>query len=397
MAGSIEDGLKQLAGAESKINAFVHRHMQDEDGLLLCHVNVQTLKPWTNEQIKAGGYQLNFYDVRRGDAWGQLAYEDSLMATGEYASSRLLKHEVLGDAESLEEARVAVDALLGVLREGRKFERGYLPKPHGGMKNAAYSHEISVDQYIKTIVALLRWQTHASPEQSRLIDEHFVAMADYHLIRGFIHPRREHFIVTPENRTHGLALFIPLMVMAHRLTGDKQYLEALPRFDAVLDQLLADENPPTNCNIVGLFMDGFDLAMQFGHEDPRLKQILDHLWRARLALTHQLGLWNDDPGDKHPSSMAIRIAAMAPIVDHYFPQANASAMALQQLAEMHEPTQLLYANTQVENLHFRKRLFASSICATSVSSWLLAYWSLVRRDSVAGSSARAASNSGSSS
>lgn len=384
MAGSHGAALAALDGAEKRINTFVHKHMQDDDGLLLCHLNVHTLKPWTNEEITAAGIQLAFYDVRRGDAWGQLAYEDSLMATGEYATSRLLKYELTRDSAALEEARLAVQALLGVLEEGRKFEQGYLPKPHGGMKRAAYSHEISVDQYIKTIVALLRWQAYASPQESRLIDEHFVAMADYHLIRGFIHPRREHFIVTPENRTHGLALFIPILVLAHRLTGDAQYKAALPRFDAILDQLLADPDPPTNCNIVSLFMDGFDLAIQLGHDDPRLKQILAHLWQARLALTQRLGLWNDDPGDKHPSSMAVRLATIAPIVDHYFPQENASSLALQQLSEMHEPTQLLYANTQADNLPFKKRMFAESICATSVSSWLLAYWSLVKRSRAVG-------------
>lgn len=367
--------LKDLLAAEAAIADFVEHRLMDRHGLLRCHLHVRTLQPWTAEQLQRDQLTLNFYDVRRGDPVGQLTYEDSLMATGEYACSRLLKHEATGDASALAQAAQPIAALLRVLEEGAKYERGYLPKPHGGMERAAFSHEISVDQYIKALTALRHWQKYCGTGLRQQIDEHIVAMADYHRVRRYQHPRREVMIVTPENRTHGIALFIPLLVLAHVITGDACYAADLPRFDPILDQLLAGD-VPTNTNIVSLFMEGFDLALAAGCRDDRLVRLMAKLWAARLADTQRLGLWNDDPGDTYPSSRALRIAAFAPIVDRHLPGANAGELGRELLRGMTDPLDMRYANCEPELLPPDFRFRASSLCETSISSWLVAYWSM---------------------
>ena len=368
--------LDDLADAEKGIVAFVEEHMVDEHGLLMAHLNVETLKPWTIEQIEAKGLELTFYDKRRGDPVGQLTYEDSLMATGEYAQSRLLKFEATRDPAALAEAAQPVFALLRVLEEGGKYERGFLPKPHGGMTRAAYSHEISVDQYIKTITALRLWQPYCGASLRGRIDDHFVAMADYHLVRGFIHPRREGMIVTPENRTHGMAFFIPILVLAHKITGEAAYRDALSRFDPILDELLSGE-VPTNCNLVSLFTEGFDLALNEGHDDARLARLIGKLWQARLRVTEERGPWNDDPNDTYPSSRALRIAAFAPIVDRHAPGADAWKLGVHLLKGMTDPREMRYANVDPDALSPGRRYRACCLCETSISSWLVGYWGLV--------------------
>ena len=367
--------LAKLAASESRIADFVENRMTDEHGLLFSHLHARTLKPWTKKQIEKFGIELPYYSRRRGDTAGQLAYEDSLMATGEYAKSLILKFMATGDATALARAAGPVSALLRVLEEGRKYEPGFLPKPHGGMLRAAFSHEISVDQYIKTITALRMWQSYCGPARKKIIDEYFVAIADYHLARKFVHPRRESFIVTPENRTHGIALFIPILVLAHKITGQEEYRESIGRFGRVLADLLKGK-PPTNCNIVSLFMEGFDLALREGHGDDRLKQLIEKLWRARMRDSESRGLWNDDPGQTFSSSRALRIAAFAPIVDRYVTGAEAWKVGIHLLKNMTDPKTMLYDNSKNNQ---RSGYYPNlTICETSITSWLAGYWGLRR-------------------
>jgi len=365
----------ELADAEKQVERFIEERLVDPYGLLLCHLNANTLKTWTLDEIQRNGYRFSFYHAERGDLVGQVPYEDSLMATGEYAQGCMLKYEATKDPRALVRAAPPVFALLRVLDEGAKYERGYLPKPHGGMLRAAYSHEISVDQYIKTIVALRAWQTYCPPAMRNAIDQAYVDMARYHLVRDFAHPRRESMIVTPENRTHGIALFIPLMTLAHRISGEARYSEALRRFDAVLDGLLSGP-VPTNCNILSLFVEGFHLAIQEGAQDPRLRQLIERLWQARMRQTQERGLLNDDASQSFETSRVLRIAAVAPLIDRYVPSAEAWRVAVRLLAAFLEPRKMLYAMGPAEALPPQHRYQLESICETSVTSWLVAYWRL---------------------
>jgi hypothetical protein len=366
---------EKAAVREQAIRDFIERHLVDDTGLLLCHLHTETLKPWTTQQLRDRGWTLGFYNSERGDAEGQLAYEDSLMATGEYAHSQILRYRATGEPDALAAAAYQISAILRVLDEGGRFERGFLPKPHGGMRRAAYSHEISVDQYIKCIAALVAWRCFAAASLARRIDRALVDMADYHLCRDFTHPRRECMIVTPENRTHGIALFIPMLHLAHQITGDERYRRALPRFDPILDGLLNDE-VPVNCNILNLFVEGFHLALRAGCKDERLARLIGKFWDARLAESEQRGWDYDDPSEPFTTSRVIRIAASAPIVDAWLPDRNAAGIAWWLLDRIHDPRQMRYADGDPSTLPVTARYRTESLCETSLTSWLLAYWRL---------------------
>jgi hypothetical protein len=370
--------LDELAKAEADIRAFLENHMLDDVGLVYSHLNADTLRPWTHEEIREGRFQLGSYNVERGDPAGQLAYEDSLMATGEYALSLVTRYETTRDASALAAAAFPVFALLRVLYEGERYERGFLPKPHGGLRKAAYSHEISVDQYIKATVALRAFQQHGGPAFSAHIDRCIVGMADYHLVRNFGHPRRESMVVTPENRTHGIALFIPAMFLAHKITGQERYREALARFDAALDGLLEGE-APVNSNIVSLFVEGFHLAREEGLCDERLPRLMKRLWDARVVASLEKGFDCDDPTQGFRTSGVVRIASFAPIIDSLFPETEAYKTAIALLKRWQDPRLMRYVNGDASKLPAGRDYLTQSIREVSVTSWLLAYWRLLRQ------------------
>lgn len=369
--------LRALEGTEREMREFIETRMIDEAGLVYSHLHTETLRPWRADRLREKGYRLAFYNVDRGDPEGQLAYEDSIMATGEYALANLVRHEVTGAPDALGAASFALFAILRVIYEGELYERGFLPKPHGGMRRAGYSHEISVDQYIKAIVAMQAYRPFASPALNRLMDEKLVEMADYHLNRDFIHPRRESFVVTPENRTHGIALFIPICWLAHRISGDVKYRDALRRFDGVLDGLLEADELPLICNIIGLFMEGFHLALQAGYEDERLVRLLGRLWDARAAMTRERGLRADVPGQDYPSTRVTRISSFAPIVREYFPEKEPLELGLRILEDIRDPATMVHVG-EPSKAHPLHRYDAETIHGVNIASWLVGYWRMRR-------------------
>ena len=101
MTSTAQDSLPHLTAlrdSESTIRAFVEEHMVDECGLVLSPLNAATLRPWTGAELKSGGYAFPaFCHPHCEDPDAYLAYEDSLMATGEYAHSQILRYQVTGD------------------------------------------------------------------------------------------------------------------------------------------------------------------------------------------------------------------------------------------------------------------------------------------------------------
>lgn len=368
--------LQALEPTEDVMRDFIETRMIDGTGLVYSHLHTETLEPWREEDLRAKGYRLSFYNIDRGDAWGQLAYEDSIMATGEYALANLVRNEVTGAPDSIGAASYALFAILRVLHEGEMYEKGYLPKPHGGMRRAGYSHEISVDQYIKAMVAMQAYRRFASPALSALMDEKLVDMADYHLNRDFIHPRRESFVTTPENRTHGMAFYIPICWLAYRITGEARYRDALSRFDGVIEQLLEGE-VPVICNLVGLFMEGFHVALQAGMQDDRLVALLGKLWDAREAVTRERGVRSDVPEQDYPSTRVTRIASFAPIVQHYFPEKNALELGLEVLEDIRDPATMVHVGDP-SKAHPLHAYDSETIHGVNIASWLVGYWRMRR-------------------
>jgi hypothetical protein len=362
-----------LQDHEAKIRAFVEDRMTDECGLIYSHLNARTLKPWTAEELRDLDTQP-IYNKERGDPAGQLAYEDSLMATGEYALSQVLRFTVTGDALALAAAAHPVYAILRVLYEGDYYERGFLPKPHGGMRKAAYSHEISPDQYIKCYVALRAYQPVAPPSLRKTIDAYLVAVADYFLNRNFMHPYRERTIVSPQSRPHCISIYIPSLCVAFNITGNKKYKDALSRFDPVLNDLTTGDTQ-VNFNICSLYVEGFHLALQEGAEDLRLREAIRKQWEMNVKLVADDGFGYESAGKSPKTSRVMRLAASAPIVDRYFPELQAHKTGLFILQKITDPKAMTYF-TEFDPKHHPPghRYLPESICETSVTSWLLAFW-----------------------
>ena len=366
--------LEELAGAETEVRDFVEAYMIDECGLVLSHLNADTLLPWRPDEL-VGADPPPFCHPHCKDPAAYMAYEDSLMGTGEYAHSQILRFEVTGEAEALATAGHQISAILRVLFEGEKFEKGFLPKPFGGISRCSHlSHELSPDQYIKCMAALRAYQPYAPSSLSRTIDDYLVAIADYFVARRFLHPRREHMVVTPENRPHAAAHYIPALVLAWRITGDRTYLDRLERFDAILTDLAAGVTEPS-FNIGSLWMEGLHLAARDGWEDGRFPDIVRCLWESHASRVHDDGLGHNQDDQRLTTSRVVRVAAFAPIAEAYCPDLDACTVGLKILRGLTDPRAMRYIQpAAAEHLPPGRRYLTRTVCETSVSSWLLAYW-----------------------
>jgi hypothetical protein len=363
--------LNSLEPHECEIRNFVEKNMVDECGLMYSFMNAKTLKPWTDTELKAYNL-LPVCHPNVNSPAEYFAYENSLMGTGEYASSQLDRFEVTGEGEALGTAAHQVSAIMQVFYQGELFEKGFLPKPFGGIRKCAYSHELSPDQQVKCLVALRSYQSYAPASQKRIIDDYIVAMADYHQARGFIHPRRESFVVTPENRPHAISILVPLLMCAYNITGDGKYKDALERFNPILDDY-AHGKFQIHFNLAALMVEGFHLAIREGIGDERLKIVIRKLWEAHIGLVLDGGLGYVDEKRTKKSSEVLRMAGMAPIIDHYFPKLNARQLGLFLLQKNTDPKRFLYINEDSEPRNYHGPL-SESICELAVGSWLMGYW-----------------------
>jgi hypothetical protein len=366
-----EKALKRLEPQEREIRNFIEKHMVDECGLVYSFMNAKTLKPWTDTELKA----YNLMPVCHPNITSPAeyyAYENSLMGTGEYASSQVDRFEVTGDGEALGTAAHQVGAIMQVFYQGELFEKGFLPKPFGGIRKCAYSHELSPDQQVKCLAALRSYQRYAPASQKRIIDDYIVAMADYHQARGFIHPRRESFVVTPENRPHAISILLPVLMCAYNITGDVKYRKALKRFDKIIDDY-ADGKFQIHFNLAALMVEGFHFAIGEGLDDERLKIAIGKLWEAHTDMVLDNGLGYVDEERTKKSSEVLRMAGMAPIADHYFPKLNARKLGLFLLQKNTDPKRFLYINEDGEPRNYHGPL-SESICELAVGSWLMGYW-----------------------
>ncbi len=360
-----------LGDNEQNIRAFVEHSLSDADGLVYACLNVDVMLPWTNAECEK--QQHSFILSHVSNPADYVAYEDSLMATAEYALSEVLRYEINGQLETLASATRRIGTLLRVFDEGDKYEKGYLPKPFGGMAKAAYSHEISIDQYIKTIYALNKFHAYANTETTKRIESRIVDSADYFLARDFKHPRRESMIVTVENRPHCLALYVPMLQLAANISGNNDYLDSMQseRFDEAFTSLKTMAPPPFN--IASLLIEGFHLAQSEGCTDPRLEQIIQSQWKMTCSRFNDSGL-GLLYADRHLwSSRGLRVPAYAPLITSFFPEALELALSI--LEKVNQPEQMLHINCGLsEDPVFKDREYLSkSICGISVTSWLVAY------------------------
>ena len=373
---------KALASAETRIAQFVEAYMTDESGLLYSHLHAETLKPWTNELMQGFCLQHMYKNHPRPEQ--NLSYEDSLMATGEYACAQIARFQATAEPLALVTAARAVGAITQVQYQGSHHMPGHLPKPFGGVRGARDSHEISPDQYVKSVVAMRAFQPYAPEAMKATIDRYLVDIADYFVARDFVHHHRENKIVSPESRVHCIALYIPLLHLAANITGDQGYLDHLDRFDSALDRVLVDAEL-ANDNILSLFLEGFHLAIQEGATDPRLKLGIRRIWEITAETVLENGLIHRTPGGTAHTSRSLLLAARATIVEQYHPEVDAISLAWKLLDQQQDPREMKYVISEGdEAIHAMVPIDFRSICETSVTSWLLAYWRLVCREKMSG-------------
>ncbi len=356
--------LAPLSATADSFHTFVTTRMMDGDGLCRSFLCAETLEPWTNTQLaKMDQRVLTDWFQNAPDKAACLAYENALMATGEFALSQIVRHRVTAEASAKQTAHRAIRAILAVAEQGRHYMPGYLPKPFGGVARARDSHEISPDQYTKAIVALHAWRPLADRDEVTAINRFFVDAADFFIARKFRHAYRHRTIVTAQTHHHALGLFVPMVTLAANVTGNQSYLRHLASFKEAINAAMTDEKL-ANFNMTSLLIEGFHLAIREGCDDPRLAKLIAVLWERAAKHIDRRG--NAFEGDSPPkkTSQGTRLASAATFVQQLHPAIRATELAVTILKRLSDIQQM------------RQYRMPDSISDTSVTSWLLAYWRL---------------------
>ena len=351
----------ELDAAEQRFQEFVMQRLMDSDGLCRSFVHAETLAPWTAEQLKTlRESDLNDWFQNAPDKSACLAYENAIMATSEFAISQLARQQTTGSQQANNISHLCIQGVLAVIREGRHYMPGYLPKPFGGVVRARDSHELSVDQYTKAIAALQAWKPRASPAELEAINGFFVDAADFFIARRFRHAYRHRTIVTAGSHHHALGLFVPLLYVAAEASGDKQYLTYLDQFRQPIEAALTDP-VLANFNMTSLLIEGMNTAIAAGAEDPQLPKLIAASWTRATANVDEAGnAFNN--GRSPASGQGARIAGVATLVQQFHPELKPIPTALKILGRL----------TQVSDMAHQR--VEGSISSTAVTSWLLGYW-----------------------
>lgn len=278
--------MKSLAERALQFEKFLD-DSRDADGLVYSVLNTNGLRPWRNSDVEGKGYDL--WDHWAGDFAGAANYEDCIMATGRYIVAKVLKHSATGgDAAALADAERSVKALLAVSREGDKIESGYLPKPYGGLRNASKSRNISTDQYEHALFAL--WHFRQACPNSPIIPEIESAIArwaGYFVRHDFAYEYYGRARVEVEGSVHGLGFYLPLMAIAHRMTGKPEYAQAMKQrlLPLVGKHLVLKEDSPkwlAHPNVTNLIVTGLQYCWQNGLDNEECRHAMGQ-W-ARLGV-----------------------------------------------------------------------------------------------------------------
>jgi hypothetical protein len=373
-------GPERLATLAAYFQDFTEKHLLDDDGLVRGLISPLTLRPFTIAELSPKYDKYMQAICQNGtDPAGAVTYENSLMATGEFAMSQIVRHEKTGSTEALVLARKAVGAILAVSRQGENYMPGFLPKPFGGVARARYSHEMSTDQYTKPLAALDLWLPYAAPKERDEILRFYKNAADFFIARNFRFPWRQKVIVDPNIHLHALALYIPLITLADRY-GDKKYQNQLRRFEEPMKLLvLALEHPEQlpeinrnstdlNFNGISLLLDGFAVAVRNGSTDVRLPDLMRRCFDRAGQNIGADGFGRDlmqKVGEN--SSWAVRVVAGAPLLARDSGSEQRGQLALR----------VLNAYDHVDRMRVvEPGEPVDGINGLSVSSWLLAYWRL---------------------
>lgn len=363
-----------LAATEKVMHDFVVQRLMDGDGLCRSMLNMKTLAPWTNAEFAATGaarisdkFQMRITDMFQNspDLAGCLTYENTLMATGEFAQSQIIRYRVTKEDAARKLAHRAIRGILAVIEEGRHYMPGWLPKPFGGVRHARNSHEMSVDQYTKAVVALHAWHPLASRDEKAVIDRFFIDAADFFIARKWRHAYRHRTIVSASTHPHALGLYVALVVLAAKASGDDRYLKQFSSFDAAMNAALMDKGLNT-FNSTSLIAEGYYTAIQAGSKDPRLPRMIEWLWEIGSKCIDENGHGFTPAKEPMPDCQATRVAAIATLVEAQRPSTRATVLARKILAANRDPSKMWHAFDGLTDC----------LAEISITSWLIAYWRL---------------------
>jgi len=355
----------ELTAIEQTMHAFVVERMLDGDGLCRSMFCMATLAPWTNADLaKVDQWRITDMFQNSTDKAGCLSYENALMATGEFAQSQIVRYRVTKEPAARELAHRSIRGILAAIEEGRHYMPGWLPKPFGGVRNARNSHEMSVDQYTKAVVALHSWLPLASQPERTVINHFFIDAADFFIARKWRHAYRHRTIVTAGTHPHALGLYVGLAVLAAKASGDNRYLAQMASFDDAMNAAVTD--PALNTfNSTSLIAEGYHVAMQAGSPDPRLPQTIGWLWQIGAKCIDENGHGFIIRKVPEFDPQGTRLAAIATLADALRPSTRATDLARKILLANRDPARMSHTGDM-----------SASLCEVSITSWLLAYWRL---------------------
>ena len=192
-------------------------------GLIFSYLDKATLKPATEDFFPAGN------PIKEGDVPGvTLAelylHENCGMVTGAYMQSEILRYVRTGAADALANAQRCMQALWWVYQTGKQLATGFFPKVYGGR----FSNETSTDQVLYACCACEAFYPYANPEEQEQIREFIPALLRFWTERDY---RFHYFQFFDDNWQWPLMRFPPLLILAHKFSGDKffhdEYLRLL--------------------------------------------------------------------------------------------------------------------------------------------------------------------------
>jgi hypothetical protein len=162
---------------------------------------------------------------------------------------------------------------------------------------------------------------------------------------------------------HALGLFVPLVILAAKTSGDAGYRKHLASFSAAMDASLRDELL-ANFNMTSLMVEGYHVAMQAGLDDPRLPQTIKTLWQRGSKRIDANGDAYEGSTPPQKDSQGTRLAAIATIVEALDPSTRATELAPKILSRLTDPQKMTHTR------------LPESIAEVAITSWLVAYWRL---------------------
>ena len=410
---------KNLSEKETYFRQYTDKYLIREDGVVYSSVFDETLKPWTSKDIKPTDEFINIpYEI-----WDILNYENSGMTTGAYLAVQSYRYMVTKNEAALQQAQRCFRGIQYIYNVGKQKEVGYFPKIYGGV----YSEETSTDQYLYAMKGMMAYMGIAPETDVQAIKSMIPQMVDFWVKRKY---RRTYFGI--KNMLWPLGRFPSLLLMAHKVSGHKKYLDEFKRLNQeekiylsptdspIYGRLNADR--PVECSDYEKRKDnmfllrdigecatmdimGLDECLQYSnaYKEYWLKSMKQAWYEGQLALTDN-GLarvvFCYDPDTKrvttpdpeyisesgemdwsfmrwaggHLCSRSTLLARAGINVAKWLPDENASQVAIKILADISPSNMKENIDPDGQQMLDKHRYRCHDVSVDAIVNWLWAYW-----------------------